>query len=173
MSESFRFNPPDLRSGAPQFLFDVLIAAIDVVDAVDHGLARAPPAPPAPARRWPAGRRRSPPRRSIRAARRQWPGRASMRMLAPMRTSSCACMKRFSKMVSVTSEMPCAWVISAMYCACRSVAKPGYSSVVASTDDQLSRVAHAQGIRAGFGDLDAGLPHFQDERGKVLGHGNP
>ncbi len=46
-------------------------------------------------------------------------------MSAPSRASSGACMKRFSKMVSRITLSPLASVISAMNCACRSVAKPG------------------------------------------------
>ena len=52
-----------------------------------------------------------------------------MVMLAPMRLSSPTCMKRFSKMFSVTTEVPSACVMRAMYWACMSVGKPGYSSV--------------------------------------------
>ena len=48
---------------------------------------------------------------------------------APMRTSSGTCMKRFSKMFSVTRLTPSAWVTNAIYWACISVGKPGYSSV--------------------------------------------
>ncbi len=44
-----------------------------------------------------------------------------------MRTSSCTCMKRFSKMFSLTWLTPSACVSRAMYCACMSVGKPGYS----------------------------------------------
>src|SRR5579883_1949694 len=58
--------------------------------------------------------------------------RPSIRMFAPMRTSSRACMKRFSKMFSVMTEVPSAWVATTMYCACMSVGKPGYSSVFMS-----------------------------------------
>ena len=43
--------------------------------------------------------------------------RPSMRMFAPMRASSWACIKRFSKMFSLMKLMPLACVISAMYCA--------------------------------------------------------
>ena len=60
-------------------------------------------------------------------------------MLAPMRTSSCTCMKRFSKMFSHTRLTPSACVARAMYCACMSVGKPGYSSVEMSA--ARSRVA--------------------------------
>ena len=41
-------------------------------------------------------------------------------------------MKRFSKMFSVMMLVPSACVASAMYCACMSVGKPGYSSVIMS-----------------------------------------
>ena len=44
---------------------------------------------------------------------------------APIRASSGTCMKRFSKIVSVSSEAPSAIVSIAMNCACMSVAKPG------------------------------------------------
>ena len=46
-------------------------------------------------------------------------------MSAPMRISSGACMKRFSKIVSRMMLVPSAVHISAMNWACRSVAKPG------------------------------------------------
>ena len=42
-------------------------------------------------------------------------------------------MKRFSKIVSVIIEAPSATHISAMNCACMSVAKPGKGSVITST----------------------------------------
>ena len=54
-------------------------------------------------------------------------------MRAPRRASSCTCMKRFSKIVSVMWEMPLERVISAMNCAWRSVGKPGKGSVTTST----------------------------------------
>ena len=50
-------------------------------------------------------------------------------ILAPRRTSSLTCMKRFSKIVSVTVAVPWAMQLSAMNCACMSVGKPGYSVV--------------------------------------------
>ena len=77
-------------------------------------------------------------------------------------------MKRFSKMVSVMMAMPSACVISAMNCACRSVAKPGCSSVVMSTlcIFPLARMRRASG--AGFGHLGAGLLQFGDERAQML-----
>lgn len=45
--------------------------------------------------------------------------------IAPIRRSSGTCMKRFSKIVSLSRQTPPACVISTMYCACRSVGKPG------------------------------------------------
>ena len=48
---------------------------------------------------------------------------------APNRASSCTCMKRFSKIVSVMCELPLAQAISAISCACRSVGKPGNGAV--------------------------------------------
>ena len=53
----------------------------------------------------------------------------SMVMSAPRRFISCTCMKRFSKIVSVTRLAPLAMVFTAMNCACMSVGKPGYSVV--------------------------------------------
>jgi hypothetical protein len=53
----------------------------------------------------------------------------SMSMRAPSRRSSCTCMKRFSKMVSVTCAVPSATQLSAMNCACMSVGKPGCGAV--------------------------------------------
>ncbi|MNS97997.1 hypothetical protein D3C72_1323480 [compost metagenome] len=51
-------------------------------------------------------------------------------MRAPRRTISFTCMKRFSKMVSVTIEAPRAITFRAMNWACMSVGKPGYSVVL-------------------------------------------
>ena len=53
----------------------------------------------------------------------------SSAILAPNRASSCTCMKRFSKIVSVISEAPPAQAISAISCACKSVGKPGNGAV--------------------------------------------
>mmetsp|Transcript_27491 Transcript_27491/g.50825 ORF Transcript_27491/g.50825 Transcript_27491/m.50825 type:complete len:305 (+) Transcript_27491:1833-2747(+) len=54
-------------------------------------------------------------------------------ILAPMRISSGACIKRFSKIFSSRTDVPSAVHIIAMNCACRSVGKPGNGSVVTST----------------------------------------
>jgi hypothetical protein len=50
-------------------------------------------------------------------------------MSAPRRTSSCTCIIRFSKIVSVTSVAPSARVATAIICACMSVGNPGYGAV--------------------------------------------
>ena len=60
-------------------------------------------------------------------------------ILAPSRASSCTCMKRFSKMVSRTCEVPFAMHISAMNCAWRSVGKPGKGCVSTETASQARR----------------------------------
>ena len=44
---------------------------------------------------------------------------------APRRTSSCTCIIRFSKIVSVMTDVPAARVATAIICACMSVGKPG------------------------------------------------
>ena len=78
-----------IRAPTPgELVFDPLIAAVDMVDAVDDGFAARPPGRPAPARRWRAGRKRSRRLRSARAARRRSPDGPRCRMLAPMRTNS-------------------------------------------------------------------------------------
>ena len=50
-------------------------------------------------------------------------------MSAPMRCSSCTCIKRFSKMVSTVVETPSAMVFIAINCACISVGKAGCGAV--------------------------------------------
>ena len=73
--------------------------------------------------------------------------RPSILMFAPMRTISSACMKRFSKIFSVMIDVPSACVASAMYCACMSVGKPGYSSVTMSAALMRIVAHHAHGVR--------------------------
>ena len=73
-------------------------------------------------------------------------------------------MKRFSKMVSVMKLMPCAKVIQAMYCACRSVAKPGYSSV---DIDGFGRAADLTRTAAASSNVGAGLSQFDLRRNTV------
>ena len=77
-------------------------------------------------------------------------------MWAPRRASSCTCMKRFSKIVSVIRDLPLAIVISPMNCACRSVGKPGNGSVVTSTGAmpaplRLTRMPELIGVISGAG----------------------
>ncbi len=57
----------------------------------------------------------------------------SRRISAPMRRISSMCMKRFSKMVSITVPTPSAIVFSAANCACMSVGNAGYGAVRTST----------------------------------------
>src|SRR5574337_548479 len=57
----------------------------------------------------------------------------SRRMSAPRRCNSCACMKRFSNTVSVTTPVPSATQLSAVNCACMSVGKAGYGAVLMLT----------------------------------------
>ena len=64
-------------------------------------------------------------------------------------------MKRFSKIVSRTVEVPCAMHMSAMSCACRSVGKPGKGSVSTATGMKAAAVPrHSEAGRHLF-DLDA------------------
>jgi len=95
-----------------------------------------------------------------------------MVMFAPMRMSSWTCMKRFSKMFSVTVLVPSAWVARAMYWACMSVGKPGYSSVVMSAALSSPPFAppepDADFVLADV-DLDAALFEFGDECAEVFG----
>ena len=53
----------------------------------------------------------------------------STSMSAPSRFNSCTCIIRFSKIVSVMTDVPSARVASAMNCACMSVGKPGCGAV--------------------------------------------
>ncbi|MCY1180427.1 hypothetical protein D9M73_208690 [compost metagenome] len=50
-------------------------------------------------------------------------------ILAPMRCSSLTCMKRFSKIVSITAPVPSAMALREMNCACMSVGNAGYGAV--------------------------------------------
>ena len=72
-------------------------------------------------------------------------------------------MKRFSKMFSVTVVAPSAWVARAMYWACMSVGKPGYSSVEMSAAMSFAAGADADVLLAEL-DADAALFELGDER---------
>ena len=122
----------DLGAYAAELFFEALVAAVHVVDAVEDGFA--------------VGDQGGEDERGGGAQVGAHDGgglesgvlprtvavRPSTVMFAPMRLSSCTCMKRFSKMFSVTVVVPSAWVARAMNWACMSVGKPGYSSVVMS-----------------------------------------
>ena len=77
-------------------------------------------------------------------------------------------MKRFSKMFSVTMEVPSACVARAMYWACMSVGKPGYSSV-----DMSAALSAAAGVNADVVladvELDAALFKLGDDGAEVRG----
>ena len=84
----------------------------------------------------------------------------SIERLAPMRWSSSACWKRFSKIVSVTTDEPSAIALSAQNWACMSVGKAGYGAVLMSTARapasahvEVDPVGAAVDRRAGFGEL--------------------
>ena len=93
--------------------------------------------------------------------------RPSIEMFAPMRMISLACMKRFSKIVSVITEVPCACVARAMYCACMSVGNPGYSSVMMSAARRFTGRRYVERL-ARAGDHDAAIAEFIDDGGQVL-----
>ena len=68
-------------------------------------------------------------------------------MSAPMRVSSLASMKRFSKMFSVMTQLPFARARRTMVCACMSVGKPGNGSVWMSVGTSgRSRQARHQSV---------------------------
>ena len=76
-------------------------------------------------------------------------------------------MKRFSKIVSVMTEVPSACVSIAIICACKSVGNPGYGSVRSSTDLSLSRARDAEALAVGL-DRDAGLAQLGRDRFEML-----
>ena len=55
-----------------------------------------------------------------------------------------------------------------MYCACMSVAKPGYSSVIMSEADQFFGGPHAHGGLVDDVDAHAGLLHLGDHRAEMF-----
>ena len=83
-------------------------------------------------------------------------------MSAPIRISSSACMKRFSKIVSVMTEVPFACASSAIICACKSVGNPGYGSVRKLDRAQRATAAHAHAAIGGD-DRDAGFAQLDDD----------
>ena len=91
-----------------------------------------------------------------------------------MRASSRACIKRFSKIVSVITEEPSACVMSVMYWACISVGKPGYSCVVTSRARSLlpaltvKRAAAVRALTRFANHSHAHLVQFGKDGGEVL-----
>ena len=95
----------------------------------------------------------------------------SSEIRAPNRASSCTCMKRFSKIVSVICEEPPAQAISAINCACRSVGKPGNGAV-----DTVTGLIPAPFLRDADavivdGDIGAGLGQHVERRLQQFGAG--
>ena len=70
-------------------------------------------------------------------------------------------------MFSRTWLTPSACVASAMYCACMSVGKPGYSSVEMSAASSLPCGAHADRVGTEHVDARAGLLQLGDHRAKM------
>src|SRR6218665_1955523 len=81
---------------------------------------------------------------------------------APRRSSSSTCMKRFSKIVSVTVAVPWAMQSRAMNWACMSVGKPGYSVV------RKPWALHADAARERL-HIGAGGAQLFDHRVQVVG----
>ena len=87
--------------------------------------------------------------------------------LAPSRPSSGTCMNRLSKTVSRMTDAPDAIVMSAMNCACMSVGKPGYGSVVRST--AFNGPERAIIRPRSVGQIHSGTFQDRSDRAKVLG----
>ena len=110
-------DPPDIRTALDQLAVEGLIAAIEVIDAMDSRLASAASA---------AMTRLTDARRSVAITsapcRPSTPRTSAVEpcseMLAPSRPSSGTCMNRLSYTVSRTTDAPDAIVIRAMNCAC-------------------------------------------------------
>jgi hypothetical protein len=121
----------DLHVGAEldEFLVDVFVAAVDVVEAVDLGGAAGGEGGEheGGGGAQVAGHDRGGVRRPT-----PWMVTVgpSLRMSAPIRLSSATCMKRSGKIVSVITLMPGVVAKSAQTCACMSVGNPGKGSVV-------------------------------------------
>ena len=72
-----------------------------------------------------------------------------------MRASSAACMKRFSKIVSVTVDWPSASPSRVMSCACMSVGNPGNGLVTMSA----ARARSPARTRTQLGPVSSATPH--------------
>ena len=151
---------PDPRAEPAELFLDVLVAAIDVVDAVDDRVAAW--------RRGPASTSEADARRSVAisgapdifSTPRTIAALPSSWISAPRRCSSSACMKRFSNTVSVMTPTPSATQLSAVNCACMSVGNAGYGAVVMLTafgrlpaHVELDPVLAGRDVRAGVLEL--------------------
>ena len=89
----------------------------------------------------------------------------STSMSAPSRRSSCTCIMRFSKIVSVTTDVPAARVASAIICACMSVGNAGYGAVV-DAGTAPARRCRGRGSRPAASSVDrrAGLAKLVEHR---------
>ena len=76
-------------------------------------------------------------------------------------------MKRFSKMVSVMTEVPAACVSNAIICACRSVGKPGYGQRAQLDRPERRAARNPQSVGDRL-DLDARLAQLGDDRVEML-----
>jgi len=146
------------------------LAAVDVVDAVDHGFLPWPPAAQPQRRRWRAVARRS--RRRQRAAARPRHHRHCFAIYArcwrPIRAISCAVHRSGFEIVSgmIGECLPPA-VMRAMYCACKSVAKPDTLPWSYPPSAVCRSPARAR-YRRGLCHLRPGLLQFRHERAHVL-----
>ena len=156
----------NLGADAAQLFFDALVAAVHVIDAVENGFAIGDEG--RQDERGGGAEIGAHDCRGLSCGAADGGRAASTLMFAPMRTSSCTCMKRFSKMFSVTVVAPSACVASAMYCACMSVGKPGYSSVEMSA---ALRLPPERTRTYPCRDVDADAAGFElgDERAEVGG----
>ena len=164
------FDPLDVGAERAQLGFHPVVAAVEVVDAVDQRSRPRRPGRRSPG--WPRRAGRSPSRSRRTACRtpcdrsRCCPRSRSRRRGASVR---CTCMKRFSKIVSVTSPAPSAMQLSAMNCACMSVGKPGYSVVRKLTACGRAAHVHADASPSPAVDARAGFAQLVDHGVEVVG----
>src|SRR6266545_517069 len=117
-------HPSNARAELRELLLDALVPAIEVVDAIDGRLAFGREARDHEARRGAQVGRHTVPARQLPTPR-TIAALPETSMSAPSRCISRACMKRFSKMVSVITAVPSEIASSAISCACMSVGNPG------------------------------------------------
>ena len=114
----------DLRPQLLQFLLDTFVTAIDVIDAIDNSLTLGnQPGDDQAGRGAQIGGLTGAPVSCLTPVENAvLPFRS---ILAPMRCSSCTCMKRFSNTVSVMVPEPLAIEFNTENCACMSVGNAG------------------------------------------------